>query len=78
MIDTKAFTKELVRYGVEWDEISHKHWIGSQILTSKDMQIMCSNKYKREYDLLTNKEQRLVRDFIFKKIRYGLDYEVDK
>lgn len=75
MIDTKTFVKDLIRYGVEWDEPSHNHWIGSEILTNKDMKIMCSSKYEREYDLLTNREQRLVRESVFKKIRYGIDYE---
>lgn len=75
MIDTKSFVRELIQYGVEWDEKSHNHWLGMTILTNKDMKLMCSNKYKREYDLLTNGEQKLVRESIFKKIRYGIDYE---
>jgi len=75
MIDTKEFVNELVRYGVEWDEKSHMHWLGMTILTNKEMKIMCSSKYGREYNLLTNGEQRLVRESVFKKIRYGIDYE---
>jgi len=75
MIDTKEFVRELVRYGVEWNEESHMHWTGIKVVTNKEMKIMCSKKYGREYDLLTNGEQRLIRESIFKKIRYGLDYE---
>jgi len=75
MIDTKDFARELIRYGVEWVELSHNHWLGITILTNKEMKIMCSTKYGREYDLLTNGEQRLIRESIFKKIRYGIDYE---
>ena len=75
MIDIREFVIELIQDGVEWDKSSHKHWIGSEILTSKKMRIRCSNKYGREYDLLTNGEQRKIRDNIFDKIRYGIDYE---
>jgi hypothetical protein len=75
MIDTKKFVKELKMFGVEWDDNSHMHWLGMTILTNKDMKVMCSNKYGREYDLLTNGEQRRVRESIFKAIRYGDDYE---
>ena len=38
-----------------------------------DIKIMCSNKYGREYDLLTNGEQRKVRESIFHKLRYGIE-----
>jgi len=75
MIDTKEFVRELIRYGVEWDEESHKHWDGIKIVTNQEMRIMCSEKYGREYNLLTPGEQRLVRESVFKKIRYGIDYE---
>ena len=75
MIDTRKFVIELKRFGVEWDELGHKHWMGITVLTNKEMKIMCSTKYGREYDLLTNGEQRLIRESIFKKIRYGIDYE---
>lgn len=73
MIDTKQFIKELKMFGVEWVEESHNHWLGLSILTNKDVHVMCSNKYGREYDLLTNGEQRKVRESIFKGIRYGVD-----
>ena len=75
MINTKEFVKELIRFGVEWCEESHNHWIGMQILSNKDMKVMCSNKYGREYDLLTNREKKKIRNIIFNKIKYGIDYE---
>ena len=70
MIDTSEFVKRL-KGKVEWDEETHEHWAGIKILTNKDMHTMCSNYYGREYDLLTNGEQRRVRESIFKAIRYG-------
>jgi len=75
MIDTKEFVRELIRYGVEWDEESHNHWTGIKVVTNTDMRTMCSKKYGREYDLLTNGEQRVVRESVFNKIRYGISYE---
>ena len=70
MIDTSEFVKRL-KGMIEWDEESHKHWSGISIVTNKEMHTMCSNYYGREYDLLTNGEQRRVRESIFKAIRYG-------
>ena len=72
MIYTNEFVKELKMFGVEWVEKSHNHWLGISILTNKDVHVMCSNKYGREYDLLTNKEQRKIRGSIFYKLRYGI------
>ncbi len=75
MINTKEFVKELKRYGVIWCEDEHRHLIGNEILTNKDMRIMCSNKYEDEYNNLNSRQQRKVREDIFKKVRYGDDYE---
>ena len=72
MINTSEFIKRL-KGKVEWDELSHMHWSGARILTNLDMKVMCSNYYGREYDLLTNGEQRRVRESIFKAIRYGVE-----
>jgi hypothetical protein len=71
MIDTKEFVRELKRYGVKWNEKEHQHLIGNDLLTNKDMRIMCSNRYGNEYIKLTNGEQRKIRENIFRKIRYG-------
>ena len=71
MIDTKEFVRELKRYGVIWCEEEHTHLIGNEVLTNKDMIIMCKNKYEDEYTNLTKGEQRRVRESIFKSIRYG-------
>ena len=73
MINTTKFVKELKMFGVEWCEESHNHWLGASILTNSDMRVMCSNKYGREYNLLTNGEQRKVRENIFYKLRYGIE-----
>lgn len=71
MIDTREFIKELKRYGIKWNDKEHLHHLGKDIITNRDMKIMCSNRYGDEYDLLTNGEQRRVRESIFKAIRYG-------
>ena len=78
MIDTTEFVKELKMFGVEWVEKSHNHWLGLSILTNADMRVMCSNKYGREYDLLTNPEQRKVREDIFYKLRYGIEEQDER
>ena len=68
MIETKEFIKQL-QGKIEWDSVSQKHWSGVTIITNVDMMTMCSHYFGRKYDLLTYREQRLVREDIFRKLR---------
>ena len=72
-IDVTKFVKQL-RGKIEWDSESKMHWSGMVIITNADMMIMCSHYYGREYDLLTYREQRFVREDVFRKLR-GVENE---
>ena len=70
------FIKELKRLGVEYDPINKKHWIGSKficedkhVITNKQMITMCETYFGREYIGLTYREQKLIREDIFRKLR---------
>ena len=41
------------------------HWLGSTILTDKEMRTMCSNFFEKDYELMTPAEQRKFRRRIF-------------
>ena len=68
MIDTREFVRQL-KDKVYWDRVSKKHWSGSKIVTNQDMKIMCSHYFGKGYDTLSFKEQRLVRERIFRELR---------
>jgi len=68
MIDTTKFVKQL-RGKVAWDSVTEKHWAGITIVTNAHMMTMCSHYFGRRYDLLTYREQRLVREDVFRKLR---------
>jgi hypothetical protein len=68
MIDIDKFIKEL-KPKVDYEPKSKIHWLGMWILTNKDMKLMCSNRFGREYDLLTYKEQKAIREQIFRELR---------
>ena len=70
MIDTKEFVRELKRYGVVWNEKEHKHFIHNRVVSNNDMRIMCIDNFKNEYNDLTTKQQKLIRESIFEAIRY--------
>jgi len=46
-----------------------EHWTGKLLLSNLEMHKMCLNKFKKDYELLTNPEQRKVRDHIFRQLR---------
>ena len=75
MIDISEFVKELKTYGVMWSESKHKHLIHNRVITNIDMRIMCSDKFQDEYNNLTKREKKQVRESVFKAIRYGENYE---
>jgi hypothetical protein len=49
--------------------IQNIHWLGSKILTNRDMMIMCSEKFGNDYEFMTYAEQRKLREHIFEKLR---------
>ena len=46
-----------------------EHWTGRFLLTNRDMKNMCIEKFGRDYDLMTNSEQRKLRELIFAALR---------
>lgn len=46
-----------------------EHWTGRFLLSNRDMHNMCLDKFKKDYELLTNPEQRKIRDHIFRHLR---------
>lgn len=69
MIEIDQFIKELKIFGVRWSEQEHKHLIGNEVLTNLDMRIMASNRFGSEYDNLSSKEKKNVRESIFRGIK---------
>ena len=70
------FVTELKMRGIDYDPILKKHWIGSKLLddddkviSNNDMKNMCSRFFGRQYDILTESEQRKIRESIFEKLR---------
>ena len=68
MIDTREFVRQL-KDKVYWNIETQQHWSGSKVVTNQDMKIMCSHYFGKVYDTLSFKEQRLVREQIFRELR---------
>ena len=62
---------------VEYVKETKTHWLGLWILTNNDMRKMCSTKFGYTYDILTNGEQRKIREQIFRALRGEQDARVD-
>ena len=76
------FVSELKSKGVEYDPSKKQHWIGiknlgskKDIISNKDMKTRCENYFKDDYKLLTDSEQRNIREHIFRKLR---QFEIKK
>lgn len=59
----------VLSHSVDYDKIKNVHWLGITILTNQDMHYMLINKFGRDYELMTNSEQRKLREKIFRELR---------
>ena len=69
----KKFANELKMRGVQYEHLegskNNRHWDGTKTVTNDEMRTMCSNRFGREYDLLTPGKKTKVRDEVFRQLR---------
>lgn len=58
---------------VEYDKKHKHHILGKLMLTNKDMRTMCSNRFGKDYNMLSGREQRKTRERIFIALRGETD-----
>lgn len=77
MIDTTEFVRQL-KEKIKWDSKNNFHWSGVRKVngklqkipvTNSHMMTMCSTYFGRKYDMLSYREQRFVREDVFRKLR---------
>ena len=59
---------EMLQDITTYDEVFKTHYMGVTILTNKDMRTICSHYFQDEYDSKSPREQRLIRERIFKEL----------
>ena len=59
---------DILKNTVEYVPETKIHWLGIWILTNDDMRKMCSKKFGYLYNILTGREQRELRERIFKAL----------
>ena len=63
----------ILKSTVEWDKEKNVHWCGRPILTGDDLRKMCSNRFKKDYDNMTDKNKKKLIRRIFKELRVKQD-----
>ena len=59
----------VLKASVDYHPGKNEHWLGISLLTNDDMHKMCSTKFGKDYVVMTNPNQRKLRERIFKALR---------